>query len=87
MLVLQKNLNAAVALASGEVFTSFSLSENVSTSFCFSWLPSPCSGCRVLLWGSFCASTFPTAGFVSACPGFSGEQCGWHKISRLEEGQ
>lgn len=27
MLDLQKNLNASVALASGEVFTSFSLSE------------------------------------------------------------
>lgn len=69
----------------GVVFTSsFSLSENVSTSFCCSWLPAPAAIafleqllCRHLPNHQACVNTL----------GLGGEQHGWQKISGLGKGQ
>lgn len=71
-------------MVSGVVFTSFSLSENVSTSFCCSWLPAPAAVAvleQLLCWH------FPNLQACINMLGLGGEQRGWQKICGLGKGQ
>lgn len=63
---------------------SFSLSENVSTSFCCSWLPTPAA---VAVLEQLLCQHLPNHWACVNVLGLGGEQRGWQKISGLGKGQ
>lgn len=72
-------------MLSGVVFTScVSLSENVSTSFCCSWLPAPAA---VAVLELLLCRHLPNHQACVNMLGLGGEQPGWQKIAGLGKGQ
>lgn len=72
-------------MVSGAVFTScVSLSENVSTSFCCSWLPAPAA---VAVLEQLLCRHLPNHQACVNMLGLGGEQRAWQKIAGLGKGQ